>query len=199
MPRRVREQEEYQGPGAGRRPRRRSGNEGIWIALGAAVVLGLVFLLVVSGGSSGESEKIEAKKTLERFLTAMLANQHQHAIGMVHLEGMLVDYGPQILKNRSRWTPEDRKRTELDLYRDLRHKISSKLRLSTNADIRQKLLDRAEVTWDAYHDRVVFRWETEPYDTVIAERKYRVPAERWVAWVSDASGSWLVTKFNAGS
>ena len=28
MARRAREQEEYQGPGAGRRPRRRSGNEG---------------------------------------------------------------------------------------------------------------------------------------------------------------------------
>jgi hypothetical protein len=195
MARRARYEEEYEGPGAGRRPRRRSGNEGIWLALGAAVVVGLVFLLIISGGSSGESEKDEAKKVLDRFLKAVLANQRDLAMKQVHLESMLVEYGPEMLKNRNQWTPDDRKKMELDLFRNLRLMLSDQLKMTSDTDIRRKILDRAEIKWDAYNDRVEFWWKTDAYDKVIAERKLRVEPEPWVARVSEIGDTWLVTTF----
>ena len=197
MARRARGQEEYEGPGAGRRPRRRSGNEGIWLALGAAVVVGLVFLLIISGGSSGDAEKDEARKTIERFLKAVLANQAELAMKQVHLESMLVDYGPEMLKNRNQWTAEDRRKMELDLFRNLRLRLGDQLKMTSDADIRRKILDRATIEWDAYNDRVEIRWKTDPYQKVLAERRMEVPAEAWVARVSDVGGTWLVTTFGS--
>ena len=195
MARRTRRVDDYEGPGGGRAPRRRSGNEGIWIALGAAVVLGIIFIFIVSGGSGGEADKLEATQAFEGFLKALLEDKYKNTLGRLSLEGMLREHNPGALKNRDEWTPEKRKEIELDLYRHLRHRVEKDLRLEGTIDIRRKVLDGAEVTWDDFRDVVKIRWDTEPYDTVIAERRLRVEAAPWVANLAEIDGKWLVTLF----
>jgi len=189
--------EEYQGPGAGRYVRRRNTNQALWIALGAAVLVGLVFLFVVMGSSGGEGYKLEGKQAFEEFLTSLFKDEYRGSLGRIHLEGMLVEYNPGALKSRAQWTPEKRKELEVDLYRNLRLRLQNELRLTSVSDIRQKVIDRAEVTWDSYHDEVRIRWMTDPYDKVIAERRLHVAAEPWIATVVEVNDRWLVARFGA--
>lgn len=195
MARRSRMDEEYQEPGAGRYPRRRSNNQALWIALGGALVVGLVFIFIVMGSTGGESYKLEARNALEGFLKVLLENKYRNSLGRLHLEGMLTEYNPGALKTRDEWTPEKRQEVELDLYRNLRTLLENELHIESSVDIRRKVLDRAEYEWDSYHDEVKIRWTTEPFERIIAERRLRVPAQSWVATMIERDGKWLVARF----
>jgi hypothetical protein len=195
MARRTRREEDYQGPGAGRYPRRRSGNEALWIALGTAVVLGLVFLFFVMGSSGGDSEKREGMQALESFLKALLTDKYSETLSLMYLEGMLVEHNPGALKSRSEWTPQKRKELQADLYRDLKLRLKNDLRVESSSDIRAKVIDRAIAEWDDFRDEVKIRWSTEAYDKVIAERRLHVESAPWIATLSEVDGTWRVTSF----
>ena len=48
--------------------RKKSGNEGLWIALGIAGVVGILFILIISGSSSGDNDAYEARGALRLAL-----------------------------------------------------------------------------------------------------------------------------------
>jgi hypothetical protein len=194
MARRARSQEEYQGPGAGRRPRRKRGNEGLYLALGGAGVVAIVLVIMISGGSGGTAEIKAASETLEDFMDAVLKDQMKRAMGMASIEGLLVDHDPVALKERTTLTPEQWKKIEGDIWHELKDKVKNQLRLESKIDVQRKVLDKAEKSWDSYQDWVQFRWKSEGYETVVAERRFYVKPEPWLARLREIDGTWRVVK-----
>ena len=62
------------------------GNEGLWWALGAAGVIGLVVILMISGGSGGMAEKEAATATLRAIFKAALAADEKTGVNDTCLE-----------------------------------------------------------------------------------------------------------------
>ena len=194
MARRARGQEEYQGPGAGRRPRRRSGYEGLYLALGGAAVVALVLVLVISGGSGGDAEIRAASDAFENFIDAILKGQYDRSMGLTSLEGLLVDHDPVLMKERTTMSPAQWKKVKADLYKELTYKVKEMLHLKSSTDVRSKILAKGEATWDSYHKWVQIRWKAEGFDKIIAERRYHEPPRYWLARFREIDRGWRLIK-----
>lgn len=89
-----------------RRPRRSGGNEGLWIALGAALILGVVLLLILTGGESEEETQESARAALEQLFGYCMDGNVAEGIQMVEASEILRVHTPEIAKNWATYSEE---------------------------------------------------------------------------------------------
>lgn len=143
--------------GAPRYARRKSGNEGLYIALGSAGVVGIVFLLIILGGSSESEMNYEAQAVLRDFFRHCIANDEEKGMRMLEPREVLRDQNPNDIKDW-RTLPADRKQVlARQSFRWLRGMVTGKndLNLSDPAQIETIL---ASADYFTQTNRVDVQW-----------------------------------------
>jgi hypothetical protein len=164
--------------GAGRRPpRRKGGNEGLYIALGAAGVIGLIALIIFAGGSPEESGGQEAKETLKKFMQACIENREADGMRLVDPRWVLREENPKQLKQWDNLSPEDKADLTAQAYRWVRQKILQDLQLKNMQEV-NILISAAEPSYKSIEKRVDLYWT--------------MGGTRWIAGLSNITGQWKV-------
>ncbi len=162
-------------------PRRKSGNQGLYIALGAAGLIGLIFFLVMLGGSSGEQDTRAALVVLQELFRASLENRSEDGAKLLVTREILRDQNTRETKVWSTLSPERREELGLQAFRWVRGRITQDLQLSDMGQV-NKLLRASEPKFFRGDNRVDFQW---PY-----------AGERWNASLVLVNEQWRVQRFD---
>lgn len=119
------EQEDWQeDPGyRQRRPRRSGGNEGLWIALGAALILGVVLLLILTGGESEEETQESARAALEQLFVYCLDGNVAEGVQMVEASEILREITPEITKNWANFSEKKQAEFRAQAFNMVRQRV----------------------------------------------------------------------------
>ncbi len=182
---RHRQQRDYRDDrdGEGQRPlpRRKSGNQSLYIALGAAGAVGLIVMLIITGSSSGEEDTREALLTLQSFFRVCLENREADGAGMLVAREILRDQNPRDTKVWSTLPPERRAELESQAFRWIRARIIQDLQLTDMAQV-DTLLRGSEAVLFGGDNRVDFQW--------------KVGADRWNVKLIHVGDKWLIERFD---
>ena len=162
-------------------PRKKSGNEGLYIALGVAGVIGLVFILIITGGSSSEQDTTEALVVLQELFRASLENREQDGAKLLVTREILRDQNPRDTKLWSSLSPERREELSLQAFRWVRGRIIQDLQLSDMTQV-NNLLRASEPLVFSGDNRVDFQWQ--------------YVGERWNASLVHVGEKWFVQRFD---
>jgi hypothetical protein len=181
--RRRREQyDEYDDQGQPERPvRKKSGNEGLYIALGVAGLIGLIIVLIIAGSSSTEQDTGAALGTLQTFLRACIEDNEKEGMKMIVARELLRDQNTNDTKVWSSLSPERREALTRQAFRWVRGRVIQDLQLMNMEQVDNILRASTPVTFGG-EPRIDFQW-------VYA-------GEKWNASLVLAGEVWRVQRFD---
>jgi len=162
-------------------PRRKSGNQSLYIALGAAGAVGLIVLLIITGSSSSEEDTREALLTLRSFFRTCLEDRAEEGAQMLLAREILRDQNPNDAKVWATLPPERRAELQLQAFRWVRGRVIQELQL-TDMDQVNTLLRGSEAVHFGGDNRVDFQWN--------------VGADGWNAKLVHVGDKWLIERFD---
>lgn len=169
--------------GEGQRPlpRRSSGNQSLYIALGAAGAVGLIVLLIITGSSSSDEDTTEALVTLQAFFRTCLEDRADEGAKMLVAREILRDQNKNDTKVWASLPPERRAELELQAFRWIRGRVIQELQLTSMEDV-NRLLKASEAVPFGGDNRVDFQW--------------KVGADSWNAKMIHIGDKWYVERFD---
>jgi hypothetical protein len=138
-------------------PRRKSGNEGLYIALGVAAVIGLVFILIMTGSSSDEEDTGAALVVLQELFRTCLEDRKADGAKLLVAREILRDQNTNETKIWSSLSPERRAELELQAFNWIRGRIIQDLQLIDMNQV-NNLLRASEAVPFGGDNRVDFQW-----------------------------------------
>lgn len=182
---RHRRQREYyddrDGEGERPLPPRKSGNQSLYIALGAAGAIGLIVLLIISGSTTDDEDITEALLTLQTFFRTCLEDRADEGSKMLVAREILRDQNTNDTKKWASLPPERRAELELQAFRWIRGRIIQELQLTSMEDV-NSLLRASEHKSFGGDNRVDFSW--------------KVGADGWNAKMIHIGDKWYVERFD---
>jgi len=174
-----------------RRPRRRSGNEGLWIALGAALVLGAVLLLILTGGESDEELQESARASLEQLFVHCVDNNVAEGVLMVEASEILREITPEIAKTWAKFDAKKQQEFREQAFGMIRQRVvpprDAKGRIVQGNDLR--IQNKAEIP--GLFLNVTYRVHGSGSRVDIAFERM---GGTWMAIMMRAETGWLLTK-----
>jgi hypothetical protein len=162
-------------------PPRKSGNQSLYIALGAAGAIGLIVLLIITGSSSSEEDTTEALVTLQTFFRTCLEDRADEGSKMLVAREILRDQNTNDTKVWASLPPERRAELEQQAFRWIRGIIIQELQLTSMDDV-NSLLRASEAVPFGGDNRVDFQW--------------KVGADSWNAKMIHIGDKWYVERFD---
>lgn len=174
-----------------RRPRRGSGNQGLWIALGAALILGLVMILILTGGESDEEVQESARAALEQLLIHCVDNNEADGARMVETTEILREVNPDFHKTWANATEAERVGHHVSAFRMIRRRVIP------NVDAKGRLL-RGEDLGIRNKTEISGLFLNATYRVFEAGKRVDISFERntyqWNAMLRRTDSGWLLSK-----
>ena len=142
------------------RARRRGGrNEGIYIALAIAGVLGVVMAFVVSSGSSGDTQKAEAGEALRALFRTIIDDDEQAGKDLVDPRQIMSDLQKQRMKEWYELSDKERDEFSRQAWRLIRGNALGDLKLKDDGMVGvERYLSSATVEFVPSRGEVEFSW-----------------------------------------
>jgi hypothetical protein len=174
--------DEYDGEGPRRPPpRRKSGNETLYIALGAAGVVGLIVILIITGSTDDEADIRGALTALQTFFRTCIENNEKEGSKMLVAREILRDQNPRDAKQWSSLPPERRAELEVQAFRWTRGRVVQDLQLMNMEQV-NNLLRASEAVPFSGEGRVDFQW--------------KMGLDRWNAMMRQINDVWLLERLD---
>jgi hypothetical protein len=157
----------------------------MWLAVGAVVVLGVVALFMLAGGSGGTAEKEKATEAFRELVKAALTDQTHLGVQLVNNRESIVAFNPDLYRRWDSMTKEEREKVLLQLFQWHQQQLKLSLEAKTVADV-DKLIESGRVLWVPNPGWVEIRWDRQPPMSSV---------QHWVVRVQEIDGIWVVTKF----
>ncbi|MHC4473791.1 MAG: hypothetical protein ACYTDY_09815 [Planctomycetota bacterium] len=159
--------------------RRRKDNTPLYIAVGAAVVVGIV-LIIVFTGSSPEGENVDAARfALRELLRTCIENDAAAGVTLVDPKFVLQDENPDLLKQWRELPVQRRKDLTDQAFRWIQMKVQNDLKLQSMQEV-EVLLAAANSKYQPSARRVDLWWS--------------YAGKTWNAALSNYTGKWLLLR-----
>ena len=170
---------------ASERYSRKSGNNTpIYIALGAAVLIGLVAIMFLAGSSPDEEAKEGAKHAFREFMQACIENIPELGRALVDPRVVLRDENLAELKRWRELTPARKAELTDQAFRWIQMKVETDLRFDSMEQV-DAVLRACDSKYKANERRTDLFWN------------YR--GKNWNAALSNASGQWKILRLDRAS
>jgi hypothetical protein len=156
-------------------------NTPLYIALGAAGVIGIA-LVIIFAGSSPEGEYVEAARAaLREVLKACIENDAEEGVKLVDPRWVLRDENPDMLKKWKDLTEERREKLTDQAFRWIQMKVENDLKFQDMGQV-DVLLAAADSKYKPNEKRVDLAWS--------------YAGTRWNAALSNGTGVWLLLRLD---
>lgn len=155
MPRYSRYEEDPGGPA--RERRRGGGNEGLFIALAIAGVVGIVLIFMISGGASGDDEVKIAQDQLEVLLTTFVKDEVKRGSAMVDPRQILGSIATEKMESFETLTPAEQQDFREQAWRFVQHTVRNELDLVEASQV-PGLMSGMQARWIPSQREVHMEW-----------------------------------------
>ena len=176
-----RRQDDYDEDYAPPPPRKKTGNEGLWIALGIAGLVGIIFFFIMTGSDSSENDAIAARAALRRFFEAAITERADVGEKLVLTREILRDQNPKMTKQWNSLSVKEQERLTAEAFRWVSGRVRQNLQIGTMAQV-DVMLNAADIHPKPGESRVDFQW---PYAD-----------EVWNAVMIQVGQDWLLERLD---